>query len=110
MIARIHFEQRRRVNRYVAVVLIAVYSLTVNLLTRYVSPGSSSVHSVKTLQKQITPDAQRQRLADDAANWVPPAFFRILLTPSLCVLVAPGVQVASLLLTENPYTRPPPIG
>ena len=109
MLAWIHFEVKRRVNRYAAVVLIAVYSLTVNLATRYVSPGDSSLHSVKTIQKQITPDVKRQRLADDAANWVPPAFVIILQAPSLRAPVASGVQVPSLPLAESLFIRPPPV-
>jgi hypothetical protein len=97
-------------NRYAAVVLVAVYSLTVNLATRYVSPCGFSVHSVKTFQRQIPPDAQKQRLAADAANWMPPAFLVVLRAPSLCPRLASSVLVPSLLLEENFYTRPPPIG
>jgi hypothetical protein len=110
MTARIYFERRKRVTWYAAIVLFAVYSLTVNLATRYLSPYSSSVHSVKAIQKQITKDARRQRLADDSFNWAPPVFFIILQAPSLRAPVAPGVRVPSLLLAENLYTRPPPIG
>ena len=95
-------------NRYAVVVLVAVYSLTLNLATRYVSACGFSVHSVKTFQEQITPDAQKQRLAADAASWMPPSFLVILRAPSLCPRLAPSVLFPSLLLEENLYTRPPP--
>lgn len=108
MLHRLHFGERPRVNRY-AVVVLAVFSLTVNLATRYVFFCGPPDHAIKATQTHVTSDAKRQRLADCADNWMPPRFsLTILPAPGFCAAMAPGEPAPHSLLEASLYTRPPP--
>ena len=91
-------------------VLGVVWSLTVSLATRYSLPLDGSSHGIKNVQTNSSPDAKRQRLTKNAANWVPPVLrLWLTLTPTL----NPGIALArppvpSLFFEESLYNRPPP--
>jgi hypothetical protein len=92
------------------VVLAAVCSLVVSVATRYSSSWDVSAPTVKTLRAHTTPEAKRQRLDKDAANWVPPLVgFDVLRSPSSYARTAPAQPPAqNLLLEESLFNRPPP--
>jgi|SRR5271163_2438096 len=104
------FEDRRRKSWCAVVVLIAVCLLTVSVATRYCSAGDVSPLAVKTVQGHGASDAKRQRLAKNAAAWVPPLVsFDVLRSPSSYARIAPAPPlIPNLLLEENLYNRPPP--
>jgi hypothetical protein len=92
------------------VALAAVCSLTVSVATRYTSAWNVSSPSVKTVQAHTTPEAKRQRLLKDAANWVPPLVrFDVLGSLSSYPRIAPAVPPRPIFLFEaSLYNRPPP--
>jgi|SRR5271165_6036421 len=104
-----HFEDRRRQGWCAAVVLVAVCSLIVSLATRY-SYTCDAPTTVKAVQIHKSPEAKRQRLAKDAADWMPPMiYFSVLQSPSSYPRIAPaGPPVPGLLFEESLYNRPPP--
>jgi hypothetical protein len=111
MLQRLQFGERRRLSRYALVVLGTVFSLTVNLATRYGSFCGATDHGIKVIQAHVTSDAKRQRLADSADTWMPPRFsFSILRVPGFCSPTALGESAPHLLLEASLYTRPPPVG
>lgn len=93
-----------------ALVLLSVCSLTARLATRYYFPADGSIQSVK-VAKVHAPDAKRQRLNKNAADWHPPVFnFTQLQSPSYYPRVAPaGPPIPGLFLEESLYNRPPPL-
>jgi hypothetical protein len=92
------------------VVLVAVFSLTLSVATRYSSPYAAPLLTVKTLQNHTYPEAKRQRLAKDAADWVPPVTcIDGLCEPNYYPRIAPaGPPIPTLVLEDNLYNRPPP--
>jgi hypothetical protein len=92
------------------VVLAAACSLIVSVATRYSSSWDVSVPTVKTVRGHTTPEAKRQHLDKDAANWVPPLIcFDVLLSPSSYPQTAPAEPPAqNLLLEHSLFNRPPP--
>jgi hypothetical protein len=105
-----HFEDQRRKTLCAVVVLAAVCSLTVSVATRYSSSWNVSAPTVKTVQAHTTPEAKRQHLDKDAANWVPPLVcFDLLRSPSSYPRTAPAEPLAqNLLLEQSLFDRPPP--
>ena len=110
-----HFEDQRRKSWWrgswcAVVALAAVCSLTVSVATRYSSAWDVSSPSVKTVQAHTTPEAKRQRLLKDAANWVPRLVrFDVLGSPSSYPRIAPAVPPRPIFLFEaSLYNRPPP--
>ena len=96
--------------RGAAIVLVAVCSLTVSLATRYYSPSDDSSPIVKVFQSNVAPDAKRQRLTKNAANWMPPILsFTVFQIPSSYYrIVPPRPPVRSLIFDQSLYNRPPP--
>jgi hypothetical protein len=96
--------------RGAVIVLVAVCSLTVSLATRYYSPRDDSSPIVKAFQSNVAPDAKRQRLTKNAANWMPPIFsFTVFQIPSSYYrIVPPRPPVRSLICDKSLYNRPPP--
>ena len=93
------------------VVLVAICSLIVSVATRYSSAGlPSSTTPRAAFQVHASPEAKRQHLAKDAADWVPPVICFILLqSPRSYPRIAPaGPPIPGLLLEESLYNRPPP--
>ena len=105
-----HFEDQQRKTWCAVVVLAAVCSLTVSLATRYSSSWDVSAPKVKTVEAHPTPEAKRQRLDKDAANWVPPLVcFDVSRSPSSYRQTAPAEPpTQNILLEESLFNRPPP--
>lgn len=105
-----HFEMRRRTRLCAVVVLVAAFSLAVNVATRYCSPAGSSSYAVRTAVKYVSADAHRQRLAKDAAIWITPVICSTLLhaPTSYPRIAAAGPLIPSLPFPEALYNRPPP--
>jgi len=110
MSAPSHFEDQPRKIWCGLVVLLAVCSLTLSVATRYSSPWDGSSGAVKTVRTNSSPEAKRQRLAKNAADWMPPvACFGVLQSPTFYPRVAPaGPPVPSLRFDESLSNRPPP--
>ena len=92
------------------VVLVVVCALIVSVATRYSSTVDASSTAVKAGQNHTSPEAKRQHLAKDAANWLPPVIcFSVLQSPSSYPRIAPaGPPIPGLVLEESLYNRPPP--
>jgi len=105
-----HFATRRPTSWCALVILTAVCSLTVNVATRYSSPTDFSTHAVKTAVKHSSSDQQRQRLANDAANWVTPIYCTsALLAPASYARFAPErPSLGYPGFADALYNRPPP--
>jgi hypothetical protein len=105
-----HFDNGRRKSWCAVVVLAAVCSLIVSVATRYSSSWDVSAPAVKTLRGHTTPEAKRQRLDKDAADWVPPLVgFDVLRSPSSYPRTAPAQTPAqNRFLEESLFNRPPP--
>ena len=105
-----HFEDQRRKKWCAVVVLVAAWSLTVSLATRYSTPWDASAPTVKIVQTHASPEAKRQRLAKDAFDWTPPVVcVSVLQAPSSYPRISPaGPPTPSLLFEESLYDRPPP--
>ncbi len=106
-----HSDYRRHRNWCALVVLLAVCSLTVSVATRYSSSSwDASSLAVKTVRTHTTPNAKRQRLAKNAATWVPPLIcFDVFRSPSSYPRIAPaGPPIISFMMEDNLYNRPPP--
>jgi hypothetical protein len=105
-----HFKSQRRQIWSVAIVLVAVGSLTVSLATRYYSPWDASSPTVKTIQTHVAADAKRQRLTENAATWTPPVFIlTVLQVPGFYPRFAPvGPPERTIVCDESLYNRPPP--
>jgi len=90
----------------VFIIVLAICGLTVSLATR---TFRLKIHESVTVSSG---DAQgmRQHLDRDAAQWVPPVpVFAALQPPTFYPYVAPaGPPLASVLLDESLYNRPPP--
>ena len=101
---RIGFASRRGI----AVVLLAICSLTLSLATRFtvVGPESEKVTTVKF----HPPDAKKQHLLSNALQWTAPASsFTLFQPPRTSVLTTSIVIPATNLSTESwRYNRPPP--
>ena len=105
-----HFEGQQRKHWCAAVVLVAVCSLILSLATRYSSSAGASSTTGKAVQSHASPEAKRQRLAKDAADWMPPAIcVSHLQAPNCYPRIAPtGPPMPGLRFEESLYNRPPP--
>jgi len=103
-----HFEERKR--WCAVVILVAVFSLTVSLATRYSTPWDASSPAIKTVQAHTFPAAKRQHLAKDTADWTPPTIcVDVLEAPSFYPPIAPaGPLIPIRLIEESLCNRPPP--
>jgi hypothetical protein len=92
----------------IAIVVLAVFSLTASVATRYVSLGDQ-VQNVATVKSQ-SPDAHRQRLLSNAVQWTAPAASLTLFQPPRSSVFAVSVVVPSTNLSSESwlYNRPPP--
>jgi hypothetical protein len=92
-----------------AIVLIAVCSLTLSLVTRYCTPLGISSQTANSIRVHAAPAAKRQHLAKDAADWTPPVTCIHLLVPSSFSAIVPTTApVLSRISEQNLYNRPPP--
>src|ERR1035437_9657943 len=102
--ARANFASRCRI----AIVLLAICSLTVSLATRYTALGAE-VQKVTTVKSQ-SPDAKRQHLLSNALQWTAPASSFTLFQPPRSFVLTVSAVVPSTNLTSESwlYNRPPP--
>ena len=93
------------------VVLLAVCTLTISVATRYGSQESSGLLSTHTVHKHCSPEPGRQRLTNNATNWIPPVVeAAVLQSPTAYERVAPAEPVFPKLFPESSlYNRPPPV-
>jgi hypothetical protein len=91
-------------------VLAIACSLAISVVTRYSTALSASSSSVKTIQTHSNDEASRQRLAKDAADWIPPVISFVGLRPPTFYprVSAARPSIVTLLLDDNLYNRPPP--
>jgi hypothetical protein len=103
-----YFEDRR--GRCAVVVLVAVCALIVSVATRYSSTRDLSPTTVRAFNTHASPEAKRQHLAKDAADWfVPVVCFSILQSPRTYPRIAPAVSpIPRLFFEESLYNLPPP--
>ena len=94
----------------VLLVLIAVCSLTISVVTRYSSSESAPVYKAGTLHNLCSPEGIRQRLTKAAASWLPPVISAVILTPpaSYSRPVSSRPRVQSRIFAAILYNRPPP--
>src|ERR1039458_1290034 len=92
----------------IAVVVLAICSLTVSLATRYTVQGPE-VQKVTTVKSQ-SPDAKRQHLLSNALQWTAPASSFTLFQPPRSSVFAVSVVVPPTNLSSESwlYNRPPP--
>jgi uncharacterized membrane protein len=92
----------------IVVVVLAVFSLTASLATRYSSQGSEAQNVAEV--KSQTPDSHRQRLLGNALQWTAPAAsFALFQPPRSSVFTVSVVVPSTNLISESwLYNRPPP--
>jgi hypothetical protein len=111
MSASEHVEKLRLRKWCTAIVLVAVCSLTVSLVTRYTAPLGISSRTAKTLRISGAAAAKRQHLAKDAVDWMPPVIrIRLLVPSSFSSTVAIDAPVLNCFSEQSLYNRPPPSG
>jgi hypothetical protein len=114
MLRLTNLEKQWRRGSCAIVVLLAVFSLTVSVATRYCSGQSSSagsaVRSVRSLPEHSSPERSRPRLTKTTADSMPPVVRGAVLgAPRSYPRIAPAEPlVLSFLLEESLYNRPPP--
>jgi hypothetical protein len=92
----------------IAVIVLAICSLTASLATRYTALGPE-VQKVAAVKSQSL-DVQRQRLLSNTLQWTAPASsFTLFQPPRPPVFAVPVIVPATNLSSENwLYNRPPP--
>ena len=110
MLQATNFEGLRRRSWCAAIVVLAVFALTVSVATRYCAPQGSSTYAVRTAHKHSSPEQIRQHLTKSAVNWMPQVVQTgILQDATFYPRIAPaGPPVPGLLLEKSLYNRPPP--
>jgi hypothetical protein len=91
-------------------VVIAVCSLTVSLVTRFSLVAALDNHPQTAIKSQ-PPTPKRQHLANDGLQWIaPPAKFQFFtLQPATMVVLLPAVPPVITLYAESClHDRPPP--
>jgi len=91
------------------VILVAIFSLTFSLATRFCVQPSPQIHSLKSLDRQST-EPKRQHLNKDASGWIAPTPQFAFLEPAVLQPHFSPVEPAltSHLSDESLYNRPPP--
>jgi hypothetical protein len=91
------------------VIAVATCALTISLATRFYTPFSSSVHSVKAVE-HVSAQPTRQHLDRDATHWVAPvATFSLLEPVKVLRSVIPTESfLPNHVFDESLYNRPPP--
>ncbi len=92
----------------IAIIVLAICSLTASLATRYSAEGSE-VQNVAAVKSQ-SPDVHRQRLLSNALQWTAPVASFTLFQPPRSSVFAVSVVVPSTNLSSESwlYNRPPP--
>jgi len=89
---------------------MAVCSLAISVTTRYSSPETAPASLVKASRCGSSLEPLRQRLTDDAANWIPPVIVSSPLEEpaSYPPVAAEKPAVADPSFASLLYYRPPP--
>ena len=93
-----------------AIVLVAVLSLALSVITRYTGNNGALSNQATLAQKHASLSHGHQRLLKDAAIWIPPVLsFEAFPMPGFSsrIVLADGV-VHSLVFEGSLYNRPPP--
>jgi len=104
--ADIRRSDRHCFRRAAFIIFLAILSLTLSLATRISVPSTSDSITAQS----AAPQAMRQHLDSDAAQWVPPVAPRLRLEViSFYPRFSPaGPPIATLFLEKSLYNRPPP--
>lgn len=110
MLQLANFDRPVRMSLRAAVVLVAVFALTVSVATRYCAPQTSSAYASRTAHKHSSPEQIRQHLTKNAVTWMPQvAQTGIVQAQTFYPRIAPaGPPIPGLLQEESLYNRPPP--
>ena len=94
-----------------AIVLIAVCTLTVSVATRYTRSQGPANETQSVIQEHHALRPGLQRLLNNAVTWMPPIVeATIFYDPCHYPHVVPSDSpISSVLLERNLYNRPPPI-
>lgn len=105
-----NLELRRGQRWWVAVVLMAVCSITVSVATRYCVPGKATDSKVITVRNHVDSEPVRQRLLNNAASWMPPVVGSAILQEkkTLARVVWIDPPAPGLFFEESLSNRPPP--
>lgn len=105
-----NLEARRSQRWWVAVVLLAVCSITVSVATRYSVPGRASDSKVTTVRNHVDIEPIRQRLLNNAASWMPPVVGSAILQhkATFSRLVWIDAPAPRVFFEESLSNRPPP--
>jgi hypothetical protein len=111
MLSPTNHETGRCAHWCATVVLLAICALTISVATRYGSPQSSDLLSTHTVHKHCSPEPGRQRLTNNATNWIPPVVeAAVLQSPAGYARVAPAEPTLLKFFRESSlYNRPPPV-
>lgn len=109
MFGSIHRDGGRCARGYALVVLISIFSLTLQVATRFTLHTASASTLAKSLHKQA-PRSVHPRLNRDSANWIPPAVTSTVYRGSsaILLLVPAGPETPNRPSKSSLFTRPPP--
>lgn len=105
-----NLEPRQGKRWWVAVVLIAVCSITVSVATRYCVPGKATDSKVTSVRNHLDTEPVRQRLLNNAASWMPPVVGSAILQQKKSIIRVVWIDppAPGLLFEESLSNRPPP--
>lgn len=105
-----NLEARHSKRSWVAVVLLAVCSITISVATRYSVPGKAADSKVTTVRNHVDSEPIRQRLLNNAASWMPPVVSSAILqqNESVTRVVWSSDPAPKLFFEESLFYRPPP--
>ncbi len=100
---------RHTKRRWIAVILLAVCSITISVATRYSVPGKND-SKVITVRNHVETEPARQRLLNNAASWMPPAVGSAILplSRSFTRIAWTGPPEAKVFFEHSLFYRPPP--
>jgi len=94
----------------IAIVLLAVCTLTISVATRYSRSQGPADETLTAVQTHHSSTPGLQRLLNNAATWIPPLVeTAVFHDPGYYPHIAPSDSpISSVLLERNLYNRPPP--
>jgi len=99
---------------WIAVVLLAVCSITISVTTRYTVPGKAGDSKVTTVRNHLDFDTEqvRQRLLNNAASWMPPVVGSAILgqNKTFDPIILAGPPASRQFFEQSLFNRPPPAG
>jgi len=105
---RVRFIAEKRI-WHAAVIALAVFSLTLNVATRYCRVSPCETQAMKSARSHSM-DGERQRLLNDCLHWTAPSpTFTFFVPRRVFVRTLPARPVVRFLYAEDClYNRPPP--